>query len=280
MLRGLGMVLGAAAALAALAEGSRGESGGGGGGGGGVITMDIMGEDEVADYHRRRRLETLDGDNSSSAVGMVGPFAQRRLQGHVDISNKEVQEGILEGNTMPLGYYYTRVHIGTPGQIFTVIVDTGSSLLAIPCRGCSRCGKHMNPYFEQSKSSTYREGCREIPNCQQCSGSQCGYKTHFVEGSSISGYVVKDQVATLLAGANTPQFTAEGIFGCQMAETGLFKSQMADGIMCATTHPHELPRRAVSALYVCCSVQLPESCLVPRAGGLATESMIHYLTRW
>ncbi len=255
VLRVLDVVLGAV--LAALAQGSGDEGGDrGGGGGGGVITMNIMGEEEVAEYHRRRRLETLDGDNSSSAVGMVGPFAQRRLQGHVDMSNKQIQEGVLEGNTMPLGYYYTRVHIGTPGQIFTVIVDTGSSLLAVPCRGCSRCGKHMNPYFEQSKSSTYREGCREIPNCQSCSGSQCSYKTHFVEGSSISGYVVKDQVATLLAGANTPQFTAEGIFGCQMAETGLFKSQMADGIMCATAHPSvraAVPRSFWPALRCCCS---------------------------
>lgn len=235
LLRGWAVALGVAlgvAALAALAEGSPGNGAGGGhDGSGGVITVDIMGEDEVAEYHRRRRLEALSGGNGSD-VGMVGPYAQRRLQGHVDMSNKDVQEGVLEGNTMPLGYYYTRVHIGTPGQIFTVIVDTGSSLLAIPCRGCSRCGKHMNPYFEQSKSSTYREGCSEIPKCQQCQGKQCAYKTHFVEGSSIGGYVVKDQVATLLAGANTPQFTAEGIFGCQMSETGLFKSQMADGIMC------------------------------------------------
>lgn len=202
---------------------------------GNVITMEIMGEDEVIEYHRRRRLaaleeEMLEGTNSSAP--MAGPYAQRRaLQGHVDMSDKTIQEGQLEGNTMPLGYYYARVHVGTPGQIFTVIVDTGSSLLAIPCRGCNKCGKHMNPYFEQSKSSTYSEGCKEIPKCQSCSGNQCTYKTHFVEGSSIGGYVVKDQVAALMAGSSTPQFTAEGIFGCQMSETGLFKSQMADGIM-------------------------------------------------
>ena len=39
---------------------------------------------------------------------------------------------------MPLGYFYTRVKIGTPGQEFTVIVDTGSTLLAVPCKGCER----------------------------------------------------------------------------------------------------------------------------------------------
>lgn len=199
--------------------------------GGNVVTMSIMGEDEVAEYHRRRRLE--EGNSSSSnGVSMVGPRAyRRRMIGHVDMSNKVVQEGVLDGNTMPLGYYYTRVHVGTPGQVFTVIVDTGSSLMAIPCTGCNKCGKHMNKYFEQSASSTYTDGCKAIPKCASCSGGHCTYKTHFVEGSSIGGYVVKDQVATLMAGSNTPQFTAEGIFGCQMSETGLFKSQMADGIM-------------------------------------------------
>jgi len=233
LLRGLAAALALAAATASSSSSSSSSGGGGGGGGGNVITMSIMSEEEVAEYHHRRRMQALDDSTNSSADAMVGPYAQRRLQGHVDMTNKEVQEGVLDGNTMPLGYYYTRVHVGTPGQIFTVIVDTGSSLLAIPCRGCSKCGKHMNPPFEQSKSSTYREGCSEIPKCQSCSGGQCSYKTHFVEGSSIGGYVVKDQVAVLMAGSNTPQFTAEGIFGCQMSETGLFKSQMADGIMCA-----------------------------------------------
>lgn len=42
----------------------------------------------------------------------------------------QAMRGGLEGNVMPLGYFYTRLHIGTPGQVFTVIVDTGSSLTA------------------------------------------------------------------------------------------------------------------------------------------------------
>ena len=31
----------------------------------------------------------------------------------------------LVGNTEPLGYYYATLDIGTPGQTFTVIIDTG-----------------------------------------------------------------------------------------------------------------------------------------------------------
>ena len=194
-----------------------------------TFSMSVMGEEEV-DAYRRRRLTEL----SLNVTTAVGPYAARRRldgPGHVDPSSKTVMEGALGGNTMPLGYYYARVHAGTPGQVFTVIVDTGSSLMAIPCTGCTKCGKHMNPYFEPSKSSTFAEGCSAITNCKSCSGSHCTYHTHFVEGSSIGGHVVTDQVSALIEGHDTPQFTAQGIFGCQQSETGLFKSQMADGIM-------------------------------------------------
>ena len=34
-----------------------------------------------------------------------------------------------------LGYYYVSLFVGTPPQKQTVIVDTGSSLTAIPCSG-------------------------------------------------------------------------------------------------------------------------------------------------
>jgi len=34
-----------------------------------------------------------------------------------------------------LGYYYVDLFIGTPSQKQTVIVDTGSSLTAVPCSG-------------------------------------------------------------------------------------------------------------------------------------------------
>jgi hypothetical protein len=198
-----------------------------------VITMSILGEDEVMEYRRRRLQEGNSSSSGGSASGEEAPRGapRRRLHGHITLSDKTIQEGQLDGNTMPLGYYYARVHVGTPGQEFTVIVDTGSSLMAVPCTGCKKCGKHMNTYFEQSTSNTYSEGCNKIEKCKSCSGGHCTYKTHYVEGSSIGGYLVKDQVGLLMVGAETPQFTAEAIFGCQQSETGLFKAQLADGIM-------------------------------------------------
>lgn len=101
-----------------------------------VITMKVLDHHEVQEYHKRRRLQ-LGGEFSNTSAHL----GARRLQGHVAFENKRVMEGYLAGNTMPLGYYYVRVHLGTPGQAFTVIVDTGSSLLAVPCTGCNKSAR-------------------------------------------------------------------------------------------------------------------------------------------
>jgi len=49
--------------------------------------------------------------------------------------------------------YYGPISVGTPGQKFNVIIDTGSSNLWVPSSQCSDCGSH--PKYESSKSSSY-----------------------------------------------------------------------------------------------------------------------------
>ena len=163
-----------------------------------------MGEEEVQEYHAatHRRLR------------------RRRLL--PECEGGKCMAGTLEGNTMPLGYFFVRVQLGTPGQTFTVIVDTGSSLMAVPCHGCQNCGKHISSYFEPLKSSTFSYGsCSALQHCQSCEGGHCQYRTHFVEGSSISGYMVQDQFATVVKSGKGPGFTAPAMWGCQQSETGL-----------------------------------------------------------
>ena len=76
----------------------------------------------------------------------------------------------------PDGVWYANLHIGSPPQKFTVIVDTGSSTIAVPCQGCS-CGPH-NHFAMSSSTSASNTGRRY---------SQC-----YGEGSCNSGNLVSD----------------------------------------------------------------------------------------
>jgi hypothetical protein len=58
--------------------------------------------------------------------------------------------------TLEDAQYYGPIQVGTPGQTFQVIFDTGSSNLWIPAANCTNCALH--PTFKADQSSTY------IPN--------------------------------------------------------------------------------------------------------------------
>lgn len=40
-------------------------------------------------------------------------------------------------------YFTTRLWIGTPPQMFSLIVDTGSTVTYVPCSTCEQCGTHQ-----------------------------------------------------------------------------------------------------------------------------------------
>ena len=71
--------------------------------------------------------------------------------------DEPAEEIPVYGPFKDLAYFYTDVHVGTPPQRFSVITDTGSTLLAFPCKNCRNCGAHMNPKFDVSHSSTVEE---------------------------------------------------------------------------------------------------------------------------
>uniref|UniRef100_A0A914C7Q9 Peptidase A1 domain-containing protein n=1 Tax=Acrobeloides nanus TaxID=290746 RepID=A0A914C7Q9_9BILA len=75
-----------------------------------------------------------------------------RLSSKSKIENdKVVSQGMNDWDDME---YVGNITVGTPGQNFSVILDTGSSNLWIPDSTCKQCkGKHK---FDASKSSTYQ----------------------------------------------------------------------------------------------------------------------------
>lgn len=113
------------------------------------------------------------------------------------------------------GVYFTTICIGEPkSQCFTVIVDTGSSTIAVPCKGCD-CGS-QHSYYDPAQSTTVSD--------DGSSYSQC-----YGEGSCNRGKLLQD---TICFGRECQ--AATGIkhpFGCCNQFAPNFKTQDADGII-------------------------------------------------
>eukprot|EP00899_Mesostigma_viride_P019467 jgi/Mesvir1/27521/Mv07283-RA.1 len=138
----------------------------------------------------------------------------------------------LGGSIRGLGYYYVVAHLGTPPQRFTLIVDTGSTMTYVPCKGCGQsCGSHTDPRFNPELSSTYRgvpcggSECAATAS-SRCVGARCTYYRHYAEQSSTSGVVATD-VLRIGGYLVLPGF----VFGCETQEGGDIYSQEADGIL-------------------------------------------------
>lgn len=192
-----------------------------------------------------------------------------------DRSLSEQRDKTLGMSALYQGYgtHYVDLWVGTPNpQRQTVIVDTGSSITAFPCAGCHNCGYdgdakdgseqyHTDNYFDPALSSTFSKlGC---DSCEAgtCSSNECKMHMSYAEGSSWSAFEAQD---FLYAGGShqhgisisvdpetkeviidpedeeslTTKFGVPYNFGCQMSLTGLFRTQLADGIMGMSNEPH------------------------------------------
>mmetsp|Transcript_5442 Transcript_5442/g.10441 ORF Transcript_5442/g.10441 Transcript_5442/m.10441 type:complete len:818 (+) Transcript_5442:101-2554(+) len=138
------------------------------------------------------------------------------------------------------GTHFTFLYVGTPAVRQAAIIDTGSSFTAFPCTGCNKCGKHVNPYFNPKKSST-----STIPRCGKNNKDTCKINEHYSEGSSWEAYTVKDNVYiggnTPTVVPNGPSYTVPYNFGCMTSVTGLFETQLADGIIGLSRNAQSLP---------------------------------------
>jgi len=143
-----------------------------------------------------------------------------------------IESARLYGNVNQYAYYYADLFIGTPkSQRVSVIVDTGSSVVAFPCKNCDHCGQHKDPLFDArlSKSSHWL-GCRETECNNGCKfDDKCSYSQSYAEGSSITGLWFDDLVRLGDTPERNPAVRVQ--LGCHTDERKLFYSQRANGIM-------------------------------------------------
>lgn len=138
------------------------------------------------------------------------------------------------GAVREVGYFYTKLALGTPPRHFSVIIDTGSTITYVPCSNCKHCGKHSDPAFDPKSSSTAVELSCTHPKCGTscgvppctCNNNKCYYARTYAERSSSEGWLIEDAYSFPDNKTTTPL-----VFGCENGETGEIYRQMADGIM-------------------------------------------------
>jgi len=207
---------------------------------------------------KRRRLHEL--GLSAEEFDMKLPSLPRRRR-HLK-SRRTSQEvgGLYQG----YGTHYVDLWVGTPPQRQTVIVDTGSGVTAFPCSGCKDCGAkfHASKFFVEADSSSFQKldckNCQERASCTHKNqpNEMCKVGVSYQEGSSWSAFQATDltylggphdsaleidspgktgkHVGSILFGENpfdASSFRFPMTYGCQTKITGLFKTQLADGIM-------------------------------------------------
>lgn len=142
-------------------------------------------------------------------------------------------------------YYFSKFFVGTPSVEQSAIIDTGSDTLAFPCDHCqgTDCGSHQDPRFYSSKSKTFGFDLQCTHRLPYHHHQVCEFVKTYAEGSSLMGFLAEDYVKfkdsrrvrdvklTRLNSQLKSDLQMKAEFGCTTKETGLFKTQYADGIL-------------------------------------------------
>jgi len=162
------------------------------------------------------------------AAGLLLGLLPALGHGLYDALNR-VESARVYGNIDAYAYYFVDLLIGTPPQRVSVILDTGSGVMAFPCASCRHCGAHIDPAFDFARSSTAAWSKCDKDCRGRCDKGHCTYYQGYTEGSSISGFWFKDYVRLGDAIQHNPPVLSR--MGCHQNENNLFYTQKANGIL-------------------------------------------------
>ncbi|KAH8810319.1 Asp-domain-containing protein [Flagelloscypha sp. PMI_526] len=106
-------------------------------------------------------------------------FELSHLAAKYNVDGDAQQPVTLGGHRLPLSnylnaQYFAEIELGSPGQSFKVILDTGSSNLWIPSKKCTSIACFLHAKYDSSASSTYRANGSAF-SIQYGSGSMEGF---------------------------------------------------------------------------------------------------------
>ena len=214
-----------------------------------VITIPLIPHAVVV---RERRLQA--GDTIVERPSYRSKYHHPSMRESASLVEAVPMVGLLPGS---YGTPYVDVWCGTPPQRQTLIVDTGRRVTAFPCHAYDGGVDHHHHVdgltLDETSSTSFQKLCCaecELGNC--AAGGSCILEMRYSEDSSWSAFEASD--LCYLGGGlydrptskkdngnpddddsdpfhAAPNFTFSMKFGCQTHITGLFSTQLADGIL-------------------------------------------------
>ncbi|KAG5141939.1 hypothetical protein JHK82_017634 [Glycine max] len=101
---------------------------------------------------------------------------------------------VVSGLSQGSGEYFTRLGVGTPPKYLYMVLDTGSDVVWLQCKPCTKCYSQTDQIFDPSKSKSfagipcYSPLCRRLdsPGCS-LKNNLCQYQVSYGDGSFTFG---------------------------------------------------------------------------------------------
>ncbi|KAK8565027.1 hypothetical protein V6N13_020152 [Hibiscus sabdariffa] len=142
------------------------------------------------------------------------------------VSSKAAEADVIVNS----GEYLMNISLGTPGFDVFAIADTGSDLIWTQCKPCSHCFKQEAPFFDPTKSSTYRKLSCTASQCDSLHGSSCSsdntcqYSVSYGDASFSNGDLAADTL-TLASTSGRPMAVPNMVIGCGHNNDGTFNEK-------------------------------------------------------